>query len=310
MDRTKHGGALAAAALAPASNPLRARRAAQRMSARAVVVGVITDGDGRRYLQARAPHWTNPGRWEHPGGKVEEGESLREALARDLRVELGIEALGMDYLGGLRTREGGANVLEAFTVTDWEGAPKAQLGQSGRWIAPQGIGALEGLPGLAPVEAMVDARARSGPPTRALAAMIASACHDDEALGHAMQALFAEGGGHEVAVETVAGASERTLRWRDRHGPETASAAPAQPAMVSITIQRRGGGHEWLLGRLSVGPRAVGARPQRIADHAVWVAEGAWITLAQAERVLAKTFPEDARARPETLVAACAEAFA
>jgi A/G-specific adenine glycosylase len=54
------------------------------------VVGIITDG--RRYLiQKRPPQGLLAGLWEFPGGKRERGETLREALRRELKEELDVE---------------------------------------------------------------------------------------------------------------------------------------------------------------------------------------------------------------------------
>jgi 8-oxo-dGTP diphosphatase len=55
-----------------------------------VVAGVI-QRDGRFLITQRAPNDTLGGYWEFPGGKVERGEELKEALRRELREELGIE---------------------------------------------------------------------------------------------------------------------------------------------------------------------------------------------------------------------------
>jgi 8-oxo-dGTP diphosphatase len=57
-----------------------------------VVAGVIRGADGRLLITQRLPDDTLGGYWEFPGGKVDPGEELRAALARELREELGIEA--------------------------------------------------------------------------------------------------------------------------------------------------------------------------------------------------------------------------
>jgi 8-oxo-dGTP diphosphatase len=56
-----------------------------------VVAAVILEG-GRVLLTQRKSGSHLEGRWEFPGGKVEAGEDPRDALARELREELGIEA--------------------------------------------------------------------------------------------------------------------------------------------------------------------------------------------------------------------------
>ena len=55
-----------------------------------VVAGVISQG-GRFLITQRLPDDTLGGYWEFPGGKVERGEELPDALRRELQEELGIE---------------------------------------------------------------------------------------------------------------------------------------------------------------------------------------------------------------------------
>ena len=55
-----------------------------------VAVGVLFRADGRFLLTTRPPGKAYEGHWEFPGGKIEAGETLAQALTRELQEELGI----------------------------------------------------------------------------------------------------------------------------------------------------------------------------------------------------------------------------
>lgn len=53
-----------------------------------VVAAIIQDSDGN-YLCCKRGSWKqSPGKWEFPGGKPEQGESLEQALIREIQEEL------------------------------------------------------------------------------------------------------------------------------------------------------------------------------------------------------------------------------
>jgi 8-oxo-dGTP diphosphatase len=62
-----------------------------------VVAGVIVEG-ARVLLSQRKSGTHLAGAWEFPGGKVEPGEDPRDALARELTEELGIDVVVGDPL--------------------------------------------------------------------------------------------------------------------------------------------------------------------------------------------------------------------
>jgi len=55
-----------------------------------VAVGVLIDAQGRFLLTSRPDGKVYAGYWEFPGGKLEPGESVEQALQRELHEELGI----------------------------------------------------------------------------------------------------------------------------------------------------------------------------------------------------------------------------
>ena len=55
-----------------------------------VAVGVLIREDGRMLLSSRPEGKPYAGYWEFPGGKLEKGETVHQALARELNEELGL----------------------------------------------------------------------------------------------------------------------------------------------------------------------------------------------------------------------------
>ena len=56
------------------------------------VVAAVVSRDDRLLVCQRPSHKRHGGLWEFPGGKCEEGESDADAIRRELREELGVEA--------------------------------------------------------------------------------------------------------------------------------------------------------------------------------------------------------------------------
>ncbi len=67
-----------------------------------VVLAYLVDSQGRVLLTRRRPEGFLGGLWELPGGKVEPGETLEQALRRELHEEVGIRQLeNLQYLGSV-----------------------------------------------------------------------------------------------------------------------------------------------------------------------------------------------------------------
>ena len=64
---------------------------AERQQILDVAVAVLQREDGRVLLAQRPAGKPWAGYWEFPGGKIEHGEAVERALARELHEELGID---------------------------------------------------------------------------------------------------------------------------------------------------------------------------------------------------------------------------
>ena len=125
-----------------------------------VVVGALVRGD-RVLLVHRSPSKrAHPGRWDLPGGGVEDCESEMGALARELREELGVQvATGSTaHLCRVTVRPAGEPVLlSAWLVRDWTGVPTNAAPEEHDDIRWFGLAAMPSLPYEAVQAALVRA---------------------------------------------------------------------------------------------------------------------------------------------------------
>ena len=63
-----------------------------------VAVGVILGRDGKILIARRPSNVHQGGLWEFPGGKVDDGETVTQALKRELKEELAINILASEPL--------------------------------------------------------------------------------------------------------------------------------------------------------------------------------------------------------------------
>lgn len=116
-----------------------------------VAVGVLIDAQGRFLLTSRPPGKVYEGYWEFPGGKLEAGETVAQALRRELQEEIGVtigavhawrEKL-VDYPHALVR-------LHFCKVFDWQGELHMHEGQTFAWqTLPVSVEPV--LPGTVPV---------------------------------------------------------------------------------------------------------------------------------------------------------------
>lgn len=102
-----------------------------------VVAAVLTRPDGEVMLASRPAGKVYAGYWEFPGGKVEAGETLEHALARELKEELGIGLIrATRWITKIFTYPHATVRLNFFRVWAWEGEPHPHEGQTFAWDNP------------------------------------------------------------------------------------------------------------------------------------------------------------------------------
>ena len=102
-----------------------------------VVAGII-ERQGRCLICRRKREQSHPLKWEFPGGKVEPGETPKQALARELEEELGIfGAAGQEIMRYQHTYPGGDTILLIFfRVSEFGGEPRNLIFHEMRWEPP------------------------------------------------------------------------------------------------------------------------------------------------------------------------------
>lgn len=120
-----------------------------RTRAPLLVSAAIIHRNGRVLVGQRRKADRHPLKWEFPGGKVEAGETPQQALVRELREELAIEAVigteiaryEHDYPSGSRVH------LLFFAIDNYAGDPMANVFEQICWTELRDLPSLDFLEG-------------------------------------------------------------------------------------------------------------------------------------------------------------------
>jgi len=109
-----------------------------------VVAGLILD-DAGRLLACKRPEGKHlGGKWEFPGGKLEEGEDAAAALVRELEEELGIVVLAGEFLTPVVWDYGSGPIrLHPIVCRIAAGAPHPHEHSEIRWCGREELGRLD-----------------------------------------------------------------------------------------------------------------------------------------------------------------------
>lgn len=117
-----------------------------------VAVGVLEDARGRVLIAQRPAGKAYAGYWEFPGGKIEAGETVEEALARELHEELGVQVQNCEPLLTLVHRYPEYSVrLQIRRVRGFSGEAHSREQQALTWVCPDELSQWRLLPADGPV---------------------------------------------------------------------------------------------------------------------------------------------------------------
>jgi 8-oxo-dGTP diphosphatase len=116
-----------------------------------VAVGILIDARGRYLLTSRPEGKVYAGYWEFPGGKLEAGETVEQALRRELQEEIGITiGLALAWRDAVVDYPHALVRLNFCKVYQWSGELHMREGQAFRWENLP-VGCEPVLPGTVPV---------------------------------------------------------------------------------------------------------------------------------------------------------------
>ena len=105
-----------------------------------VAVGVIINQQKQILLAKRHEHLHQGGKWEFPGGKVEQNETVTQALIRELKEEVSLNVNSSFAFMDISHDYPDKHVLlDIHLVTDFDGLAIGAEGQQIAWVDIQSL---------------------------------------------------------------------------------------------------------------------------------------------------------------------------
>lgn len=116
------------------------------------VIAAIIMKDGKVLIAQRAQGQRLAGKWEFPGGKLEEGETPQECLKRELKEELDIDIEVGEYFGeSVYHYETGPIRLVFYKACVLGGSCRLNVHSSVKWVAPHELEKYDFAPADVPI---------------------------------------------------------------------------------------------------------------------------------------------------------------
>jgi len=105
-----------------------------------ISIAIVKNTDNQFLISLRAKDVHQGGKWEFPGGKVEQGEQPEQAMCRELLEEVGITAVDYQLLETKFFDYGDAALnLHFYLVAGFTGIAQGKEGQPIKWVSRAGL---------------------------------------------------------------------------------------------------------------------------------------------------------------------------